>query len=396
MLSRVLTIAIAVTAAACPAPVANEQQTTPQPTAATTAATTPSALPALAGGAPAPTSSLTSNAGMPTLAVDPSGRSPMLVPSGWTVNVIEQGQQTFLRIDETPGRDDSPVLGMIAQTLQSGATAESMVQLVTSTVENGKVLASHQLAPGVALYLIEGVVNNIAAKMAVVGANDTSFAYATVFVAPSARFDALGGAQLLLAAMGIGDVQPGNPPIAKDYGGRGGATGANIDVGAYQVQMDMLAARQRVDANMIVGKWSQGTQVSMGNVYEETMTGSISYDAIGHGNFFEFRADGSYAYVHNYAQSYYSCRNSIKSGETGTYAFDGLTLTLKPAAYSAQLCSCCAGNPKTKQSSTTPVRQYEVALHPQGQHMVIRGSCPEYIISCVGEPKHQREGFYRN
>ena len=332
---------------------------------------------------------------MPALAADSSGRSPMLVPAGWTVGVQNQGQLAFLHIDERPGAPDSPQLAMISLPLASGATPQAVVQQVAAQFTGVQVLAQQALPGGGLFVVVAGKIGEIPAKAAIMGTSDGNNAYAAFFVAPTHRFDDLGGTGLLLASLQMNALP--SAPVASAPTSPMGGMAAAPDVVSYEGQLAMLASRQKVDPKLLVGSWSHGTSAPMGDVYREVTSGSLSYDAIGHGDMMQFNDDGTYAYIYSYSQTYGGCQNTIQRQESGSYQFDGMTLTLQPKGFEANLCTCCAGRPTVKRENRPKVRRYEVALHPGGRHMVIRGTCPEYTISCVGPDgnQFQREGFVK-
>lgn len=327
-------------------------------------------------------------AAAPELVADPSGRAPMLIPSGWTVSVESNEPFTLLRVDETPGADDSPTLGILAQPVASGGTPQSVSSAVASALEGARQVSQSGTSNGSVLYVLAGTVNGVAAKLALVATADINQAYAAFFVAPAARFDAVGGADLLLAALGATAVVSPSP---------GARSAGAPDVASYQGQLTLLANKQPVPPARLVGSWSQGSGAASGDVYQSVVDGSLSYDAIGHGNHFVFRADGTYAYVHVYSHTYGSCRNQLRRAESGTYRVDGTTLALTPNGFEAALCSCCSALPAAKRHPKSAPRTYELAMHAGGDHMVLRGTCPELMVSCVGPEgqRYQREGFTR-
>ncbi len=319
----------------------------------------------------------------------PDRGNPMRVPKGWTVKTMKHGNVDMLRIDETPGSPRSPMLSMVMQEVSTGATPENLLRRVSGSVNVARVLEVRTFANGGGFLLVAGTVGNIPAKMAAISTGDGTRVYAAFFVAPTARFDALGGTRVLLSSLRMNRLPPAAPRKRQP------TTSSKVDVFSYKGQLRMLANRQRVAPATIVGTWSQGVGVPMGSVYTNVTNGTISYDSLGHGNMLEFRADGRYAWIHNYAQQYRSCRNTVTASETGTYRFDGMTLILTPTKVDANLCACCTRPTKMTRTVHKP-RTYEVAVAPGKNHFVLRGTCPAYMISCVGDaPKYMREGFAR-
>ncbi len=338
-------------------------------------------------------SAATLSAQQPVLERDPSGQSGYLVPSGWTVQFEQTPTAAVLRMDERPGVADSPTLMVLSQPATMG-TAETMLAYLSGLVTNAQVLDHIPATAGEGYVLLEGTIDGIPAKMAAMSLYDPSqnLIFGALLAAPTSRFEALDGTNLLYAVLERPGPAQYQAPV-NDWTGYGSGT---FDINSYDTQLQLLNERTPVAPERLIGQWTQGISVPMGSNYEDLITGEVSYGQLGHGFFLELREDGSYDLIYNYSHTYMGCKNSVKAYEHGRFAFDGATLTLQPAAYEGTL-NTCGSPPTPTQRHRPPTRTYEVGMEASGQYMVIRGTPPRYVVGKLGEEPNRyiREGFTR-
>ena len=323
---------------------------------------------------------------MPRLVKDPTGKTPLKVPVGWKVDVQQSAQGMAVQVAERPGSPSSPMLGLISLPQSKGIAPRQLMTKLASAVSNRRLLRQANFPSGRAV-LVQGTVGKIPAKMAIIGLTDANRAVHVVFfVAPTRRFDQLGGVRLLMAMvqMQINPFQKARPARPK------------LDL-SYEGQMALLRAKIRSAPSAIIGTWSNGVSVPM-SVYRDALRGGLATSSIGRGNHLEFRRNGTYVFLRTYSQSFQSCRNSrMVVVEHGRYRYDGWTLVLAPTKMEGAV-RMCGGKPTRWKKHRTPRRTYEVAIHPSGQGLVIQGDCPaSYPLGCVGSPGQRvlREGLRR-
>ncbi len=174
-------------------------------------------------------------------------------------------------------------------------------------------------------------------------------------------------------------------------------SGGHVNINDYNTQMRILRNPASLARDTLQGTWANGAGAPTGGVYRSVTTGQLRLDSIGHGHVFEFKPNGTYAWVFRYGHRYLNCRNSVDSIEVGHWEFDGRQLVLKPAKNETELCSCCAGR-KVKMGQDRNRRYFQVAFDDSGKFAVLRGSCARTAqISCVGPSggKHLRIGLAR-
>ena len=332
----------------------------------------------------------------PELQRDPTGQSGYWVPVGWTVQVGQENNVSILRMDESPGVPESPSVFIFSQSAQF-TNAETMLQQMAGFVVDAQVLAHQPATYGEGHAYLQGTIDGIPAKMVAYSLYDPAqtLVFGALFAAPPERFDALGGTSLLFRILERPDPLQQTPSTDWDTGG-GASLAGTLDINSYETQLQLLARRTRVDPGQIVGSWTQGISVPMGGTFESLVTGERFYDQLGHGFFLVLHPDQRYDMIYSYSHTFQGCSNTVKVTEDGRFEFDGLTLTLRPARYEGQLQSC-GGKPTPTRRNRPPVRIYEIGFDASGQHMVIRGTPPRYVIGRLGEvgQEYIREGFSR-
>ncbi len=156
---------------------------------------------------------------LPTLEKATAGGVSFLKPAGWSVRV-EQGPATAIHIEERAGAADSPSVMLMSMPLQQGPQtpalfAAQMVQTVMATPKQ----EAQQAAPGGGLQVWSGTIGGIPAKLAIVhqALPAQGVGLLGAFAAPTARFDQLGGVELLtritgsLGAAAVAQPSPAQP-----------------------------------------------------------------------------------------------------------------------------------------------------------------------------------------
>jgi len=353
---------------------------------------------------------------------DPSGQTPLNVPVGWKVQVAGDQTKAMVLIAENPASNTSPTLGLITLAQQQGVTVQTVMAQLLSGVTNPTLVAQLGL-PGGEARVVQGIVNNVPAKLAafvIPGPPPAQGAppvvYGAFFVAPAARFDALGGTALLSAVVGM----PADPfaqaqatvaaaqaraRAATGTGGMGAGSPAGpypvalrgTNVNTYEGQLAVLRSQRRSAPQALLGKWSQGAGVTT-STYRDAVTNGLRHDSLGHGTAFVFKPDGTYLFLRRHAVSTFSCRSESKFVETGRFQYDGLQLTLQPTQQDGSVCFCSCRRPTPLRNKNLAPRSYQAVLTPDGSGLVVYGTCPPKDIGCLGpdNAKYLREGFTRS
>lgn len=137
---------------------------------------------------------------------------PLAVPAGWTVNQTTTPVPT-ITIEERPGAQDAPSIMIMVVPADPGPAAMAQ-QLVQAAMPGGATPLGQQAgADGAVLAQFQGAINQIPAKLAIVQRATPQGGVIAAFAAPVARYDALGGPQVLL------QVLSGAPPAAAAQAG---------------------------------------------------------------------------------------------------------------------------------------------------------------------------------
>jgi len=129
----------------------------------------------------------------------------MKAPLGWAV----QSSNTPIAVLHAQARPDdpaSPSLSFMQMPLSQGPQTPALMaeQAARQLFTKGfQVTATERLAGGVQLTTIAGEAKGVAAKMAAAVSAANHVGYLAVFAAPAKEFDRLGGAQLLMQAVGL-------------------------------------------------------------------------------------------------------------------------------------------------------------------------------------------------
>lgn len=357
--------------------------------------------------------------GLPPMQRDPSGKTPLNVPVGWKVQVAGDQTKSMVLVAENPASKTSPTLGMISLPQQQGVSVQTVMAQLLAAVTNPALVAQVAL-PGGEARIVQGIVNNVPAKLAAFvlpgpppAQGAPPVVYGAFFVAPAARFDALGGAALLRAMVGMqvdpfAAAQAARPmPTGRPSGMGAGGVGAapspypaavgRVNVNTYQGQLAVLQSQNRSRPQTLLGKWSQGAGVTT-STYRDAVSNGLRHNSLGHGTAFIFNPDGTYLFLRRHAVSTFTCRSESKFVETGRFQYDGLQLNLQPKQQDGSVCFCSCRKPTPLRNQNLSPRSYQAVITPDGGGLVVYGTCPPKDIGCLGpdNAKYLREGFTRS
>ncbi len=135
----------------------------------------------------------------PPFAADPSGQTTLLVPASWTVYSLQKGDLYFLSIQENPHALSGATLGMFTGSLATGASPQALLFALENTLSSALVQRRQQLPDGTLRLEIQGFFNSTLVRIVGTAWNDGTNAFACFFRAALARFDELGGQEMLEA-----------------------------------------------------------------------------------------------------------------------------------------------------------------------------------------------------
>jgi hypothetical protein len=227
------------------------------------------------------------------------------VPAGWQVTV--DSKQKTIMAKQDPARADAAVIALGVIPAASGAHEDDVIDRIAASLAKDVKVVWRGAPPsghGHAA-IVDGRVDTVVGRMAVIVALGNEMAAFGVFAAKRPDFDAFGGLATLDAVIASAHAAP---PPANSAG--------------------------------LVGKWHKGN---------ETLT---------------LRADHTYELLDAFyiPPSSGPCSwTSSASTETGAYTTDGKTLVLVPKT-AATKNRVCHGNPTTETLKVTDRRTYAVAL----------------------------------
>ena len=321
------------------------------------------------------------------------------VPVGWQVDIDEQ--QGLINLKEDTNDPFSADIFALTIFNQQGLSAyQANEQMVLSMELSDVYLLDQQDVENGSLVVISATLQGTPIKVALLSFVDiinNSLSMA-VFSATTERFDILGGAQLLFVT--IGGEDPAlyeNSTIANSNNQTGAGTNIasniidydqmcfqqdSVTFGAdYCVYQRAISVRTPVSTDLLLGEWSYALSVPTGQVWEDSLTNGLSFDASGTGMAMFFHADGRYDIIYHWSSSYNFCTNSVKAAESGRYSFNGSSLILQDARSKAEL-STCGGTPNIMENAIVP-SQLEIAFVDANQ-LSLELSCDNhsYMIAC--------------
>ncbi|MEM8558486.1 MAG: hypothetical protein AAGG50_11745 [Bacteroidota bacterium] len=142
--------------------------------------------------------------------------------------------------------------------------------------------------------------------------------------------------------------------VGSASGGEGGAVAPDRLVGTWRVyEGGGTLRRDRPDAAVV-------------------QAGGVTYT---------FRRNGTFAASYAATVSNGAFRSRTEVEETGCYALDGLTLTMRPDRHDGWIYVGAPDNRETVRDTDPPARTYR--LFDRGGTLVMRGTCPPYQIDAV-------------
>lgn len=303
------------------------------------------------------------SAQVPGLVTDPSGHTQYRCPAGWTAQVQQQQQLFLWTAEARPGDPESPGLLVAAMPATSVAPTPALLQdFLQQLVGTVEVLRTEQ-AGADQLQWFRASIEGQQAKVAGYYTYDPSsgYVFCSYFSALPADFGRLGGMRLLCAS------------LSRDCAAYAEKTG------------DTLA--QDSPAAALTGNWMQVVSYQTGEVYEEPVSGKISYGSYGYGHLLELRQNGSYRLTYSYDNFTQGCENKAAFTEEGRFEQQGQWLELQPTAYDGAYVVC--GQRTAKQKQQPPVRRFQLQLSADGQTLRLHGQPFEYTISLEYDAANQ-------
>jgi hypothetical protein len=294
------------------------------------------------------------------------------VPAHWVVTVDAKQGTAIARQD--PKRKDAPALFVTAQRVAAGATEDALLDAIAARVATaGKQIERGPLSGGHGHGLIEdGTSDGVAVRIAAVAVIADGVAYVGVLAATRGDFDALGGAQLVLAALqGIhAETSAGIEAIERESP-RGD-------------QPDLDPDRPAVAKAKLARAWEHtyGDQMfseshRVGNVAYGQNIGEFKSDR------YELHSDGSYKLTRLDKIQTQTCPTTAWLTETGRYTTDGRELVVAPKTGSGRY-SLCGGKTRTDTFKVTPARRYQIELLGDGWLTFVGPSCTSFVETpCV-------------
>ncbi len=147
----------------------------------------------------------TAFAGMPALVPTQQQGGTFMLPKGWAVKSTAEPLATVVA-EETAGSSKSPSLHYWSYPLTQGPnTAATHAAQVASSLQGGTLVSRQALPGGMVLEQWQGALGGVKASAALLYFADTTKGggMTALFAAPPERYVTLGGANLLLATLGL-------------------------------------------------------------------------------------------------------------------------------------------------------------------------------------------------
>lgn len=307
------------------------------------------------------------------------------VPVGWTVQLDEA--QGLIYLQENPDNPVGADILLLSTINQNNFSAEQLLEqaILSTGLSDYTILSQDYVANGF-LVTIDGFMDSAAVRVALFSSVDfvnNTFLLAS-FAATPERFEALGGANLLFVTVG------GQDPSYFEASTQLPSGVSNADAGCfiqgdvvytadYCVYLRAMSNPLAVTPDMLVGEWTYAVSIPTGDVWEQG--GELSFDSSGSGLAFYFHSDGSYDLLYSWSSSYNFCVSSAKAFEEGGYQFDGRSLQLVDASFSAELVNC--GSEPTIWQEAIPGESLELAFISEHELAVVL-SCEihPFMIDC--------------
>lgn len=322
------------------------------------------------------------------------------VPQGWQVNVDEV-EGTVL-VFEDANDPSAASLGWFTASAEQGTPEEFMAYFIENTLSNPQVISAE--ANGTNYYaIVQGQIDGIQAQLALLSFSDASTGLLSllVFAATPDRFEALGGADLLLVTFGgqspdslqtspsagNAHTQQGQAEARPFYAQQGAECfDAYSDIlynSDYCHSIRILAHSVSPSAQAIQGTWSEVTGAPAMNSWQNTTTNQISYDSSGMGIQLSFDNQGRYTIAYRYNLTSAGCSSLSEGFETGRYQFDPATLKISLVDAQSEVTLTTCGNASQPFQGETPALQVNVGFGNNGE-MVIDMPCRDYMqVGCA-------------
>ncbi len=306
---------------------------------------------------------------MPELVVMQQGQTTVRAPKGWQLKVDEAQGGLVIQESEKP---DSPSIVRITGPYSAATNPDALIQRASSQLKSARLLSNAPLGASGRVVVLEGLSENIPAKVAIAAWADplSGTSNLVIFAAPKARFDRLGGVQLLFAIFGQGQPAPQaqqSPPK---------------NMTPFEEASRLLQQKRAAPKGKLTGSWSYGLSVPTGTDLQNVVTGEISYGSTGSGTYLRFSNNGRYTMLYNYSGTFGLCKNTVSASEEGRFDFDGRVVTLTPKKSRTELCSCGCKKPSIQKNKALGRRTLEVSFSGDFKRIGGRGKCPKYMISC--------------
>lgn len=321
------------------------------------------------------------------------------IPQGWQVNVDEV-EGTVL-VFEDANDPSAASLGWFMASAEQGTPEEFIAYFIENTLSNFQVISAE--ANGTNYYAIaQGQIDGIQAQLAFISFSDASTGLLSllVFAATPDRFDALGGADLLLVTFGgqSPDSLQTSPSAGNAHTQQGQAGGRQFyvqqspecfDVNdifynlSFCQSIRILAHSVSPSAQAIQGTWGEVTGAPSMSSWLNTTTNQISYDSSGMGIQLIFDNQGRYTIAYRYNITSAGCISLSEGFETGRYQFDPATLQISLVDAQSEVTLTTCGNTSQPFQGETPALQVNVGFGNNGE-MVIDMPCRDYMqVGCA-------------
>lgn len=323
------------------------------------------------------------------------------IPQGWQVDVNEE-QGTVLVL-ENADDPSAASLGWFMASASESTPEAFMTYFVENTLSNPQVLSATPNNDGSYQAIVQGQIDGIEAQVALLSFSDANSGLLSllVFAATPARFDALGGADLLLVTFGgqSPDSLQASTSAANANTQQGQAEARPFYVqqspecfdtysdilynSDYCQSIRILAYSVSPSAQAIQGTWGEVTGAPSTNSWLNTTTNQISYDTSGMGIQLMFDNQGRYTIAYRYNITSAGCSSLSEAFETGRYQFDPATLQISFVDAQSEITLTTCGNASQPFQGETPALQVSVGFGNNGE-MAIDIPCRDYMqVGCA-------------
>ncbi len=317
---------------------------------------------------------------------DYTGTTQNLVPEGWLIEANQNGE-VYTWIAKESDQPVAPSIIMLIFRDMEGIPWDLLQAVLEGTVSEIKVEDQREVNENEAHYLLEGVIGNLQAKIAALVVRDPGqYLFINFFAAVPDQYRKWGEEQLLYDCLQQNNVfkerkaSYSNTESSAELSEYAYLPDGSFNMQSPELQRHILANSKNISYENMIGQWMQVMSYNTGFDYQNVVSGQVHFGSRGYAHIFTFKEDGTYSLSYTYKNSSSICgENTAQMTENGKYKIDHNQLILFERLYSGEYFVCYQKSTENNKKGTD--LYFKVAMHSDGNHIVITGQPFEYSIS---------------